>query len=131
LEDELSLRNLKARKFQNVQQHYRRQDFLYYGLTVDSHKSIRTDVDAQDGFVLLRQNLNLSLWDPHDANVIGTRIILAFKNYGTIDEAWKAHFIIQGCLDDEVAEIVSDSATVANFSVRICSGWQYFTSLYG
>jgi hypothetical protein len=44
---------------------------------------------------------------PHDANVIGTRIILALKNYGTIDEAWKARLIIQGCLDDEAAEIVS------------------------
>jgi Reverse transcriptase (RNA-dependent DNA polymerase) len=56
---------------------------------------------------------------PHDANVICTRIVLALKNYGTIDEVWKARLIIQGCLDDEAAEIVSDSAAVASFSVRI------------
>jgi hypothetical protein len=86
----------------------------------DAHKAQQA-IEATLLGLLQNNAVEFELKDsvPHDANVIGTRIILALKNYGTIDEAWKARLIIQGCLDDEAAEIVSDSATVASFSVRI------------
>jgi hypothetical protein len=97
LEDELSLRNLKARKLQNVQQHYRRQDFLYYGLTVDSHSSIRTALDAEDGFVLLCQNLDLCLCDARDAVVYALSgaalecLQGKVKDWRRLDRHWTVH----------------------------------------
>jgi hypothetical protein len=134
LEDELSLRNLKARKLQNVQQHYRRQDFLYYGLKVDSHSSIRTAVDAEDGFILLCQNLDLSLWDARDAVVyaLSGAALECFqgkvKDWRRLDRHWTVHdvFHILGSIFD--AKLTVDSNAHRQFTTSGAYTWSLHVS---
>lgn len=56
---------------------------------------------------------------PPGSNVIGTRIILSLKHHGTPDQMWKARLVTQGCLDRDAENVLSDSATVAAYSIRI------------
>lgn len=55
---------------------------------------------------------------PPNSNVIGTRMILSLKHHGTSDQAWKARLVTQGCLDRESDNVLSESATVATYSIR-------------
>jgi hypothetical protein len=134
LEDELSFRNLKARKFQNVQQHYRRQDFLYYGLTVDSHSSIRTAVDAEDGFVLLCQNLDLSLWDAHDAVVyaLSGAALECFqskvKDWRRSDRHWTVHDVFHILWSIFDAKLTVDSNAHRQFTTAGAYRWSLHVS---
>lgn len=56
---------------------------------------------------------------PSGANIVGTRIILAIKNYYSGDQLRKARMVMQGCFDREASLIISDSASVSCLAVRI------------
>jgi hypothetical protein len=56
---------------------------------------------------------------PVDANIMGSRIVLALKNYKTSEECIKARLVIQGCGDRDGSSIVTDAPTVSHFSVRV------------
>jgi Reverse transcriptase (RNA-dependent DNA polymerase) len=56
---------------------------------------------------------------PKGANILGSRIVLALKNFDTIDESMKARLVRQGCGDREGPKIVREAPTVAHFTVRL------------
>jgi hypothetical protein len=56
---------------------------------------------------------------PVDANIMGSRIILALKNYKTSEECVKARLVIQGSFYRDGSSIVTDAPTVSHFSVRV------------
>jgi hypothetical protein len=56
---------------------------------------------------------------PVDSNIMGSRIVLALKNYKTSEECVNARLVIQGCGDRHGSSIVTDASTVSHFSVRV------------
>jgi Reverse transcriptase (RNA-dependent DNA polymerase) len=56
---------------------------------------------------------------PRDANIMGTRIVLAVKNFATPEESVKGRLVVQGCGDRDGANIVSEAPTVSHLSVRL------------
>lgn len=56
---------------------------------------------------------------PKNANVVGTRIFLALKEYQTEEERWNARVVVHGCTDRESRHTVSDAGSVAFMSVRM------------
>lgn len=56
---------------------------------------------------------------PNGANIIGTRIILAIKEFESPDETWKARMVMQGCLDRDSSTVVSDSGGLSSLAVRL------------
>lgn len=94
-------------------------------------EAIRTEIQGQIDQKAIEFVLANSI--PEDANVIGTRIILAIKQFGTESELWKARMVMQGNLDREKNNIVSDSGGLSSLSVRLvvimslAYGWNIWT----
>lgn len=60
--------------------------------------------------------VNIVLADtvPKNAKVVGTRIVLAIKNYQTEEERLKSRIVVQGCMDRDSRDTVSDGGRVAS-----------------
>lgn len=56
---------------------------------------------------------------PKNANLVGTRIVSAIKEYQTEEEHWKTRIVVQGCMDLEARNIVSEAGFVAPMCVRM------------
>ena len=56
---------------------------------------------------------------PRDANVMGSRFTLTFKYSGTAQELAKARLVVQGHTDREKFNVVHDSTTLHQRSIRI------------
>jgi Reverse transcriptase (RNA-dependent DNA polymerase) len=95
-------------------------------LITPSHPGYRED-DVQVAIteeiqgLLDRGTFELVLADsiPKNANIMGTRIVLALKNFSTPEESVKARLVVQGCGDRDGAKIVSEAPTVSHFAVRL------------
>jgi Reverse transcriptase (RNA-dependent DNA polymerase) len=78
-------------------------------------------VEKEIAGLIEQQALEFVLRDdvPEGANVLGTRVVLATNHFGTPDALFKTRMVIQGHLDREAPTIVSDSASLSSFAIRI------------
>lgn len=56
---------------------------------------------------------------PEDANIMGIRVVIAWKNYGTAEQLWKSRLVIQEHRYREAKAIAADSASVAISSIYL------------
>lgn len=56
---------------------------------------------------------------PKDANIMGSRFVLAIKNVGSGEEVYKARFVVQGHTDAEKDALVHTSSNLRQYSVRM------------